>query len=107
MTRPRTGQRKLGTEPVRSAVADACLGSGLSVAGVARRAVATGWTEATCFGFTVSALAAGAAAAWCVATGAVLIWAWRTPGMVRRWPTRTAERASIWLARASSPRDLP
>src|SRR5262245_59385855 len=103
MTRPRTGQRKLGTAPVTSAAA--WRGSDDSVAGVASRAVAVGWAAATCTGVCpLAAAVCGLAAAvwvwaaaadgagWCAAGAAaavlvaVLIWLCCTPGMARRWP---------------------
>src|SRR5262245_36469190 len=110
MTRPRTGQRKLGTEPVSSAVAEAARGSGLSVAGVASRAVAGGWPDAAEAAGLVWGGGAGANCAAGAGAGAwlaSLMSAWRTPGVVRRWPARTAAEGSISLASASTWRDLP
>src|SRR5262245_33953573 len=112
MTRPRTGQRKLGTAPVMSRLADA-LSVGTAVASRAVAGLAATWVGAAVDGCGLGCAAAAGAgrAPRGGALPTVLLAAGRTPaaapGMVSFWPTRRLAEAAIWLARASSTRDLP
>src|SRR5262245_40663269 len=112
MTRPRTGQRKVGTAPVLWAAAGAAASGGVSVAGLARRAVAVAGGAGRLLGAGAASGLAACCLPCCLAGCAgeavwVLIWAWCTPGTVRRCPTRTTVFAAMPLALAISPRDLP
>src|SRR5262245_66674863 len=110
MTRPRTGQRKLATAPVRSPVEPVAFGS--SLAGVTTRTLAAGWADATwagagARGFTAAVATGGCGAGWVLAWAALFCGAGWTPGMVSFCPTRTTELLSMWFALAISARDLP